>query len=68
MAGYCEYGNEPLGSMKYGAFLDCMSFSRILFHGDGWDKSAVYSRNQMKPISTLWVVCRVTGYYVGRYI
>ena len=34
MAGTCEYGNEPSGSVKCGQFRDWLSVSRrILLHG-----------------------------------
>ena len=30
MAGYCECGNEPLGSIKYGEFLDYLRTGHLL--------------------------------------
>jgi hypothetical protein len=42
VAGYCEHGNEPSGSIKCGEFLDKLSVllasqeGRTLLHGVSW--------------------------------
>jgi hypothetical protein len=68
MTGYrqlevpCEHGNDPSGSLKYGKFLDWLSFSRkTLLHGASslrWGQSTFAWKWAPKPIH--WMILEGT--------
>jgi hypothetical protein len=69
VVGSCEYGNEPLGSIKHMEFLDCLSvsFARTLLHGVRLYKKSEGTQLASEPADNYKFFCGNgnTNYYLG---